>query len=105
MENFIKINSLKKAFEIQPCEVISLVGAGGKTTLMFSLARELSNDSGIVITTTTTKIFNPLPSEGLPLFLSEDKHELAGFINECKSKFVTVTLASKKIKNTTKLRG
>jgi probable selenium-dependent hydroxylase accessory protein YqeC len=105
LENFIKINSLIEAFDIKPCEVISLVGAGGKTNLMFSLARELSNDSGIVITTTTTKMFKPLPSEDILLFLSEDRHELVCFINECKSKFVNVTLASKKIENTRKLKG
>jgi probable selenium-dependent hydroxylase accessory protein YqeC len=34
--------------------VISIVGAGGKTALMFRLARELSKDGGRVLTTTTT---------------------------------------------------
>ena len=51
--------SLKQAFNISPKEVISLVGAGGKTTLMFALARELASDKGCVITTTTTKILEP----------------------------------------------
>ena len=53
------INSLKEAFDIHPKDVISLVGAGGKTTLMFALSRELSLHKEVVITTTTTKIFPP----------------------------------------------
>jgi probable selenium-dependent hydroxylase accessory protein YqeC len=39
--------------------VISLVGAGGKTSLMFRLARELSATGETVLTTTTTRIFMP----------------------------------------------
>ena len=31
-----------EALNIKPGEVISLVGGGGKTTLMFALARELA---------------------------------------------------------------
>ncbi|NOX34204.1 MAG: putative selenium-dependent hydroxylase accessory protein YqeC [Deltaproteobacteria bacterium] len=39
--------------------VISLIGAGGKTSLMFRLAKELENSGKTVLTTTTTKIFMP----------------------------------------------
>ena len=39
--------------------VISLVGAGGKTTLMFRMARELSAAAETVLTTTTTRICRP----------------------------------------------
>jgi probable selenium-dependent hydroxylase accessory protein YqeC len=42
--------------------VISLVGAGGKTRLMFRLAQELSAEGATVLTTTTTRIF--MPAEG-----------------------------------------
>ena len=38
-----------------------MVGGGGKTSLMFCLARLLSADGGTVLTTTTTKIFVPPP--------------------------------------------
>jgi probable selenium-dependent hydroxylase accessory protein YqeC len=38
--------------------VVSIVGAGGKTTLMFSLARLLSSKSKVLVTT-TTKIYVP----------------------------------------------
>ncbi|MCG6905556.1 MAG: putative selenium-dependent hydroxylase accessory protein YqeC [Desulfobacteraceae bacterium] len=39
--------------------VISLVGAGGKTTLMFRIARELAAAGETVLTTTTTRICRP----------------------------------------------
>jgi probable selenium-dependent hydroxylase accessory protein YqeC len=39
--------------------VISLVGAGGKTTLMFRMARELAAAGETVLTTTTTRIYRP----------------------------------------------
>ena len=45
---------------IKPAEAIAIAGTGGKTTLMFSLAGELSKDRK-VLATTTTKIM--LPSE------------------------------------------
>ena len=42
-----------------PKGVISIIGAGGKTSLMFCLAKEISRAGGTVLTTTTTKIFFP----------------------------------------------
>jgi probable selenium-dependent hydroxylase accessory protein YqeC len=39
--------------------VVSLVGAGGKTSLMYRLARELAGDGQTVLTTTTTRIYPP----------------------------------------------
>jgi len=42
-----------------PKGVISIIGAGGKTSLMFCLAKEISKTGGKVLTTTTTKIFFP----------------------------------------------
>jgi len=48
---------LKRALGIERAEVVSLVGAGGKTTTMFRLADELASDGWKVITTTTTMIW------------------------------------------------
>lgn len=47
---------LIEAFGLQGARVISLCGAGGKTTLMFSLAREFVAAGERVLITTTTKI-------------------------------------------------
>lgn len=43
--------------------VISLIGAGGKTSLMFCLAKELAASGKTVLTTTTTRIFMPKPDQ------------------------------------------
>ena len=51
--------------------VVSLVGAGGKTSLMFRLARELTKAGGTVLTTTTTKIFEPTPDQAARVILAE----------------------------------
>jgi molybdenum cofactor cytidylyltransferase len=47
---------LMKALEPKRGEVVSLVGAGGKTTTMFRLAEELASEGWRVVTTTTTMI-------------------------------------------------
>jgi molybdenum cofactor cytidylyltransferase len=47
---------LSQALNIQPGDIVALVGAGGKTTSLFSLARELTGLGWQVITTTTTRI-------------------------------------------------
>lgn len=54
---------LSKALEVDRGEIISLVGAGGKTTTMYRLAQELSADGWRVITTTTTMIWSEERSE------------------------------------------
>jgi len=48
--------TLRRALLLEQGGVISLVGAGGKTSLMFRLARELASSGDTVLTTTTTKI-------------------------------------------------
>lgn len=48
---------IHEALRIQTGDVISLVGGGGKTTLMFRLADELTAAELKVVTTMTTKIF------------------------------------------------
>jgi probable selenium-dependent hydroxylase accessory protein YqeC len=52
--------------------VVSIVGAGGKTTLMFRLATELAANGKSVLTTTTTKIFYPTPLQSPHVIIAED---------------------------------
>ncbi len=47
---------LSKAFQIQPGDVVSFVGGGGKTSTLFRLASELADAGLRVITTTTTHV-------------------------------------------------
>lgn len=53
---------LLSVLTINKGEKISIVGAGGKTTLMFALAEELKK-RGRVLITTTTKIYLPTPNQ------------------------------------------
>ncbi len=50
--------------------VISIVGGGGKTTLMFRLAREIASAGETVLTTTTTKILLPQVTQSPAVLLS-----------------------------------
>ena len=47
---------LGQALEVKRGDVVAFVGAGGKTTAMFRLARELAGQDWRVITTTTTRV-------------------------------------------------
>ncbi|MFC2067456.1 selenium cofactor biosynthesis protein YqeC [Chloroflexota bacterium] len=89
--------SLEEAFEIQTTEVISLVGSGGKTTLMFALARELAATGRLVITTTTTKILEPSPFQ-TPLLIVEPNEEklIRAYLNNT-NKYNHITLAREKL--------
>ena len=40
-------------------EIIALVGAGGKTSVLFAMGKEVAQSGGKVILTTTTKIYEP----------------------------------------------
>jgi len=61
---------LPDLWELGPAEVISVVGAGGKSTLLESLAREYERRGGLVLLTTTTKMMPPRPG-GRPLITGE----------------------------------
>jgi probable selenium-dependent hydroxylase accessory protein YqeC len=52
--------------------LISIVGAGGKTTTMYTLARELAQKGKRVVTTTTTQIFTPAPDETEKLIIEAE---------------------------------
>ncbi len=100
-----KTNIFREAFDIQPGEVIGLVGAGGKTTLMFALARELISQKQLVITTTTTKIFPPSPADTPFLLVSEDRDAILDFILREGGKYGHITVVSEKIVSSGKLGG
>lgn len=56
-----KVMTILHALGLQKVKsgVVSLVGAGGKTTCMFRLAHELKKNKKNVLVTTTTKIYHP----------------------------------------------
>jgi probable selenium-dependent hydroxylase accessory protein YqeC len=99
------IHTLKEAFDIGSKEIISLVGAGGKTTLMFALARELTERKKVVITTATTKIFPPSFSDSACVFTSSSRDTIIDFIHRNGMNVGHITLAAGKSEATGKLLG
>lgn len=57
---------------------ISLVGGGGKTTLMYALAAELRESGRSVAVATTTRIMPPGPASGAEMLFAADIEALAG---------------------------
>jgi probable selenium-dependent hydroxylase accessory protein YqeC len=68
---------LKEALGLRHGEMVSFIGAGGKTTTMFRLAHELREANAKVLVTTTTKIFKPSKPHVDRLFFVEDIDSLA----------------------------
>lgn len=68
--------SITEKLNLTSERVIHLIGGGGKTTLMFSLARELVARGERVITTTTTKIFMPDPQVAPVVLLGSDPNRV-----------------------------
>lgn len=84
--------------------IIALVGAGGKTSLLYALAREMTALRGSVVTTTTTKIFPPLPDESPCLVLLDQDPHLSS-LSASLTKFAHVTVADRVDTKTGKLTG
>jgi len=66
---------LVAALGIAGKQYVFLVGAGGKTTLMFTMARELAREHRVV-TTTSTRILRPNPSQSPEILVQDDVSEL-----------------------------
>ncbi|MBN1254035.1 MAG: putative selenium-dependent hydroxylase accessory protein YqeC [Deltaproteobacteria bacterium] len=77
-----KTPSLADTLSLESHEVIALTGGGGKTTLMFALAEELRDKGLRVITTTTTKIFEPTPDQTPFLIIEADEGRAMTSIKE-----------------------
>jgi probable selenium-dependent hydroxylase accessory protein YqeC len=90
-------NSLTETLGIKAGDVISLVGAGGKTTLMFRLAKELSLSGKKVVTTTTTKILEPASGETGFLFVDSDGERIKDFLRGHLGQYHHITIASERL--------
>lgn len=75
---------IKDIIGFEEKEVISIVGAGGKTSLMNLLAKEISSNENVLITT-TTKIYKPTNNEVDYLYL--DYKDLISNLNKKKNIF------------------
>jgi len=63
---------LKDALALRRGEMVALIGAGGKTTTIFRLAKELRDEGGKVLVSTTTKVPKPGKPHVDRLFLVEE---------------------------------
>jgi len=68
--------SWHESLQLENGGVVSIVGAGGKTGIMFGLARELAARGENVLTTTTTRILSPSKDCGGHLVLSSSADEI-----------------------------
>ena len=96
--------TLTEALGIKNREVISLVGGGGKTALMFALGRELSSRMKGVVLTTTTKIWEPTPTPDFALFLSDQNSEIKKWVTKYLEAYPFLLIANKRLESG-KLQG
>lgn len=84
--------------------VVALVGAGGKTSLLYALAREIVRSGRTVVTTTTTKILTPRFDQSPKLLLVQDDPELRTLPDRL-HEHRQVTVAASLTAETGKLQG
>ncbi|MCP4695036.1 MAG: putative selenium-dependent hydroxylase accessory protein YqeC [Desulfobacterales bacterium] len=91
------MTTIRDALKLEGGGVVGIVGAGGKTSLMFRLAHELSRDGETVLTTTTTRILAPTKEQSPAVILSTSPEDL---LEKAKSRLKQtphLTAAAKKI--------
>jgi probable selenium-dependent hydroxylase accessory protein YqeC len=96
--------SLIESLDLRGREVVSLAGAGGKTTLMYCLAKELFLAGKKVVTTTTTKILEPSSEETPCLFVHSDEEKLRQLALQHIDHYRHITLARERLESR-KLKG
>ena len=96
--------ALSESLGLKTREVISLTGAGGKTTLMFRLAKELLLKGKKVVTTTTTKILEPASGETVSLFINLAEQELKQYVHKHLDQYKHITIARERLESG-KLKG
>jgi len=97
---------LHQALNVKANDVVSFVGAGGKTTAALRLMEELAGIGRWVVFTTTTKILEPIPRENEYLLLANEEEALAQ-VPELLTRSLKVFLAQRRLEEVdpTALRG
>jgi probable selenium-dependent hydroxylase accessory protein YqeC len=97
--------SLKLALGLKERELIALVGGGGKTTLMFSLARELASCGCRVITGPSTHIFMPREEDTPLVMLQEGRANFKVQVLDALLKLGHVTVGRALVNSANKVKG
>lgn len=94
------MSKLSELFNIKKGDIVSIVGSGGKTTLLFKLAHELKREYRVMVST-STRILKPSINDYDYLYTNVE-----GYINDKNTKNNCVTVISKSINaETNKLIG
>jgi probable selenium-dependent hydroxylase accessory protein YqeC len=94
--NSEKSLQLADALSLGAHEVIALTGGGGKTALLFALAKELQQKGSKVITTTTTKIFEPTREQAPFIIIEADQGKVMALVKEGLLRNGNVTFAAQR---------
>jgi probable selenium-dependent hydroxylase accessory protein YqeC len=92
---------LKTLLSLKEGSIVSVVGAGGKTTFIFSLAQELRAKYKVLVTT-TTKIFVPLRNQYDFIVMDDEELQIEKY---CQSKRKGIYVFGTLIDEEEKLRG
>ena len=88
---------LKSSLGLGEGGMICFIGAGGKTTLMFTLAAELATAGQLVLTTTTTKIRTPTEKQSPHVILATGVPEIEKRVREAVNQWTHISAASKEM--------
>jgi len=97
--------SLKEGLQLSTGGVVCLVGAGGKTSLMYRLARELTSAGDSVLTTTTTKIQTPGRFQAETVVISPFKDAIVSQAGRFRVRNFHFTAAAERLGSQDKLKG
>jgi probable selenium-dependent hydroxylase accessory protein YqeC len=96
---------IEKIFCLELRGVVSFVGAGGKTSLMFHLANLLLLAGQRVLTTTTTKISVPTPEQSESVLVESDLRTVLRLSSTALKNSSHLTAAASRLPDSGKLKG
>jgi probable selenium-dependent hydroxylase accessory protein YqeC len=96
---------LREALLLTDGGVVSIVGAGGKTSLMYRLARELCESGQTVLTTTTTRIYPPVVDQCAVCILAPTAESVLEQAAGILSEYRHITAAAGRIAESEKISG
>ncbi len=96
--------TLMEALDVRRGDIVTLVGGGGKTTVMFRLAAEAASRGWKVLTTTTTNISMPGKSQSPFLVIADESKDVQGTVLDGLQRHGHVTVVGSRIRDD-KLHG